>query len=232
MPGLSADGRHDLRLFSICLLVLRRAWPAAAVLVLLVALWSGPLPRLASVSFTTHMALHLALVLVAAPLAVIALARAGALRSAHFGVGAALAFSGFEMLIVWSWHMPALHLVAALSGPAFILQQASFLFAGMLVWLPGLSETGRRGGSRRGAAAGAVAMLGSFAHMTMLGVLLALTMEPLYAPGLCGGAFGLDAITDQRLGGIMMAIGGGLGYLGGALFFSARLLGSEPGRSG
>ena len=196
-----------------------RFWPAAAITALLVALWAGPLPGLAAVSFTTHMALHLALVLIAAPLAVFALARAGALRRARFGVGAALAFSGVEMLVVWSWHAPALHAAAALNDAAFALQQASFLLAGMLVWLPGIANRGRAA-----AAAGTLAMLGSFAHMTMLGVLLALTPGPIYPPGLCGGAFGLDALTDQRLGGIMMALGGGLGYLGGAIFFAARLL--------
>lgn len=227
MPGLSADGRHDLRRVSAGLGALRRSWPAFAAIGLLVALWSGRLPLLASISFTAHMALHLALVLVAAPLAIIALARTGVLRHVQFGIGAALAFSGFEMLVVWSWHTPALHLMAALSSPAFALQQVSFLIAGMLVWLPGLAN-----GDRRSAAAGSVAMLGSFTHMTMLGVLLALTVEPVYAPGLCGGAFGLDALSDQRLGGIIMAIGGGIGYLGGALFFAARFLSSEAGGRG
>ena len=127
------------------------------------------------------------------------------------------------MLVVWSWHTPALHLAAALSGPAFALQQLSFLGVGMLVWLPGLANTGRRA-----AAAGTVALLGSFIHMTMLGVLLALTPGQIYALGICGGAFGLDALTDQRLGGVLMALGGGLGYLSGALWFAARLLGSDP----
>lgn len=200
----------------------RRIWPGAAVTALLAALWGGPLPDLAAVSFITHMALHLTLVLIAAPLAVLALRRAGALRGVRFGIGGALAFSGIEMLVVWSWHAPALHVAAALSDTAFVLQQASFLIAGMLVWLPGLASRGRAG-----AAAGALAMLGSFAHMTMLGVLLALTPALIYPPGLCGGAFGLNALADQRLGGIMMALGGGLGYLGAAIWFAARLL-SDP----
>lgn len=202
---------------------LRRLWPAGAAAFLLLALWLGPLPRIASVSFSMHMVLHLLLVLGAAPLAVVALARTGALRQARFGIGAALAFSGIEMLVVWSWHTPALHLAAALSGPTFALQQVSFLVVGMLVWLPGLANRGRRA-----AAAGTIAMLGSFMHMTMLGVLLALTPAQIYAAGVCGGAFWLDALADQRLGGVLMALGGGLGYLSGALYFAARLLGSDP----
>ncbi len=202
---------------------LHRFWPAAAVIGLLLALWTGPLPRLAAVSFTTHMALHLGLVLMAAPLAVFALARAGALGRDRLGVGAALGFSAVEMLVVWSWHAPALHAAAALNDGAFTLQQASFLLAGMLVWLPGVAGRGRAA-----AAAGTLAMLGSFTHMTMLGVLLALAPGPIYPPGLCGGAFGLDALMDQRLGGVMMALGGGLVYLGAGIFFAARLL-RDPG---
>ncbi len=197
----------------------RRLWPAAALLALLLALWAGPVPRLAAVSFTAHMGLHLALVLLAAPLAVVALARTGAVRHARFGAGAALAFSGVEMLVVWSWHAPALHEAAALNDAAFGLQQASFLLAGMLVWLPGIADRGRGA-----AAAGTLAMFGSFTHMTMLGVLLAVAPGLIYPPGLCGGAFGLDAVSDQRVGGAMMALGAGSVYLAAALVFAARLL--------
>ena len=203
--------------------LIRRLWPSAGVVALLAAIWGGPLPALASVSFTAHMALHLVLVLVAAPLAVVALARTGALEDARFGFGTALAFSGVEMLVVWAWHTPALHAEAALDRPAFVLQQVSFLMAGMLVWLPGLASA-----SRPSAAAGVAAMLGSFTHMTMLGVLLALSTRAVYPLGICGGAFGLDALSDQRLGGILMALGGGTGYLTGALCFAARLLRDPP----
>jgi putative membrane protein len=196
-----------------------------AVAGLLAALWAGPLPALASVSFTAHMALHLVLVMIAAPLAVVALARAGALGRTRFGPGAALGFAGVEMLVIWSWHLPALHTAAALGGAAFALQQACFLLAGMLVWLPGLSH-----GGRRAAAGGTLAMLGSLTHMTMLGVLLALAPGAIYPPGLCGGAFGLDALTDQRLGGLLMALVGGAVYTGAALIFAARLLGDPAAR--
>ena len=68
-------------------------------------------------------------------------------------------------------------------------------------------------------------MLGSFIHqVTMLGVLLALTPGQIYAFGLCGGAFGLNALTDQHLGEILMALGGGLGYLSAGSVFRAGLL--------
>lgn len=204
-----------------------RHWPLALAVLLLAGLWSGPLVELSSVSFTAHMALHLALVLVAAPLLALGLARAGVLRGVRFGPGLALVFSLIEMLAVWSWHAPALHAAAALRPGPFALQQASFLGAGVLVWIPGMADR-----SRAGAASGTLAMAASFTHMSMLGVLLAVAPGLIYAPGLCGGAFGLDALTDQRLGGALMAIVGGLAYLAAALWFAARLLGgTTDGRS-
>ncbi len=198
---------------------LLRHWPLLLAAGLLAALWSGPLVRLSSVSFTAHMALHLALVLMAAPLLALGLARAGALSGVLFGPGVALGFSLVEMLAVWSWHAPALHAMAALRPGAFALQQASFLGAGLLVWLPGLADR-----TRVGAAAGALALAASFTHMTMLGVLLVIAPGLIYAPGLCGGAFGLDALTDQWLGGALMAVVGGLVYMAGAVWFANGLL--------
>lgn len=185
---------------------------------LLIGLWAGPLPELARVSFSAHMALHLAIVVIVAPLLTMAL-RLAATRRVQFGAGAAIAVSAVELLVVWGWHAPLLHAAAALRPSAFVLQQASFLAAGVLVWLPGLLGSGRRAG-----AAGAIAMTASFTHMTMLGVLLASAPGLVYDPGLCGGAFGLDALMDQRLGGAMMAAFGGLAYLAGAVWFTKRLL--------
>ena len=42
-----------------------------------------------------------------------------------------------------------------------------------------------------------------------------MTLTPilLYDPELCRGAFGLDRLQDQHLGGVVMAVGGGLPYL-------------------
>jgi putative membrane protein len=165
-----------------------------------------------------HMVLHLGLVLVAAPLLALGLARMAATREMRFGVLAALGFSLVEMLVVWAWHIPALHAAAALRPDAFVLQQATFLLAGLLVWLPGL------GSGRGAAAAGTAALVASFVHMTMLGVLLALAPEPIYPAEVCGGALGLNPLADQRAGGALMAVTGGFAYLCGAIWQLARLI--------
>jgi putative membrane protein len=196
----------------------RRLWPLVLGCLVLTGLWASSLRSLASVSFTLHMVLHLGLVLVAAPLLALGVARAAAARHLRFGIAAAVAFSLVEMLVVWAWHIPALHGAAALRSDAFALQQATFLLAGLLVWVPAL------GSGRRAAVGGAAALVASFVHMTMLGVLLALAPGPIYPAEVCGGALGLDPLADQRLGGALMAVTGGFVYLCGAIWSLARLL--------
>jgi putative membrane protein len=80
------------------------------------------------------------------------------------------------------------------------------------------------GGSRAAFGIGMFAMLLTFMHMAMLGVLLALAPNLLYAPELCLGAFGLDRLDDQRLGGALMAVGGGLPYLIGGVALAYRFI--------
>lgn len=199
-----------------------RHWPLVTATILLVFLWAGPLARLSQVSFTAHMLLHLGVVLIAAPLLALCLKRSGLLGRAALGLGTAMVFSAVEMLAVWAWHAPVLHAAAALRPGAFAVQQASFLIAGILVWLPGLAGSAEH--ERGAAAAGALAMGASFTHMSMLGVLLSIAPGIVYAPGLCGGAFGLDPLTDQRAGGALMAVSGGLFYLTAAVLFLRKLL--------
>ena len=43
--------------------------------------------------------------------------------------------SVIELFVVWAWHMPALHHAARTSPSAELLEQGSYLFVGLLVWL-------------------------------------------------------------------------------------------------
>ncbi|WP_375263331.1 cytochrome c oxidase assembly protein [Palleronia sp.] len=194
-----------------------RHWPLGAAAVLLAALWSGPLPSLARISFSWHMILHLGVMLGAAPLLALGLARSG-LAPRRAGALLAIGVSMAELAVVWGWHVPGLHEAAALSPLAFAMQQGSFLVAGTLVWLPGLAP------GRAAAGSGGLALMMSFMHMSMLGVLLATAPGLIYAPEICGGAWGLTPLQDQRLGGVLMALGGGLPYFAGAAILIWRFL--------
>lgn len=194
-------------------------WPLALGLALLGLLWAGPLPVWARLAFTGHMVLHLGVMVLAAPLLALGLARWVGPRAGGGWLPLAIAASVAELAVVWAWHAPAAHQAAALRPGLFWLQQASFLAVGLAVWLPGFAGAGR-------AAAGAavLAMAMSLMHMSMLGALLTTAPRLIYSPDLCGGAFGLGPLDDQRLGGVLMAVGGGLPYLLGGLAFAWRLL--------
>ena len=107
---------------------------------------------------------------------------------------------------------------------ATIVEQASFLAAGLFLWLTCARAT--RGTPARDAA-GAFALLLTSVHMTLLGALLSLAPRPLYGLGdvTCFGLV-LGAGEDQALGGVIMLMIGAAVYLAGGVF----LLGAASGR--
>ena len=199
---------------------------AIAGLVSLVLLWLGPLPGLSRHSFTAHMAMHMGLVAVAAPLLAAALADSALDPARRWPQGWmaapwwALFASLLEFLLVWAWHAPALHLLGRDSATAMLAEQASFLLAGLLLWVAALGQ-GRVPSPGR-TAAGALALLLTATHMTLLGVLLAMSSRVLYAHA--GHGAPADALHDQHVGGVLMLVIGGLSYMAGALVLLQRLL--------
>lgn len=190
-------------------------------LLLLAAAWLGPLPELAARAFTAHMTMHVTVMAFAAPLIALGLAgsRLDPVR-AWPALFAPIPASVVDLVAVWAWHAPALHHAARHTAGALALEQAMFLAAGLLVWLSAIGGA-RPGGERT--AAGIAALLLTSMHMTLLGALLALTPRPLY--GHTGsGPFGLSALEDQNLGGVLMLLGGGLSYLVGGLYLLLGLL--------
>lgn len=195
-------------------------WPLALGLVILTGLWAGPLARMARYAFSAHMMLHLGVTVVAAPLIAVGALRLGLTKArGRRPAGLAILASGVEMVVVWGWHAPAMHDAAAGHDPIFVLQQASFFAAGFAVWTVSFS-----GSDRIARGVGALAMLFTSMHMSMLGVLLVVAPHLIYSPLYCTGAWGLSPLDDQRLGGALMAMAGGLPYLVGAAALGWRLL--------
>ncbi|MES2695006.1 MAG: cytochrome c oxidase assembly protein [Verrucomicrobiota bacterium] len=192
-------------------------------LLVLAGLWLGPLPRMAQHSFSAHMALHMGVVAVAAPL--LALGWAGrALDPVRRWPQwfPAVPLSLVELAIVWAWHAPVLHHFARHTVVGFVCEQGAFLGAGLLVWLSVLG--GDAGLRRQRAGAGVVALLLTSMHMTLLGALLALAPRPLYLHGAHAGVGALDPLDDQHLGGAIMLLVGGAAYLIGGVWLSADLV--------
>ena len=191
----------------------RTGWLVAGTL-LLAATWIGPLPELSRHSFASHMAMHMSVVAQAIP-------SAPGLGSVGTILFSPIVASVVEFIVVWSWHAPALHHAARHSTALLVLEQAGFLAVGLLVWLAAFGGGPAQRRSR--AAAGVGGLLLTSMHMTLLGVLLALAARPLYPHG-AAPAFGLTAMQDQHLGGILMLLFGGLAYLAGALALLLGLL--------
>lgn len=186
--------------------------------------WAGPLPALAVHSFAAHMCMHVAVIALAAPLIAIAIAggRFDPVRRAPLAF-APVPASIVELLVVWTWHAPLLHHLARAMPAMRVLEQASFLTAGLLVWLAAFG--GSQHQQRERAVAGVSGLLLTSMHMTLLGVLLALAERALYVHA---AEQGMDALEDQQLGGVIMLAVGGATYLAGALYRVAVILKEKP----
>jgi putative membrane protein len=201
-----------------------RTGSLVAGIAVLAAAWLGPLPGLATYSFAAHMTMHIAVVAVAAPL--LALAMAGTRTdpvAAMPSLVAPMTASMTELVVVWAWHVPALHHAARNETGAFVLEQGSFVMSGVLLWIAAIG--GNHEQRRLRAGSGIVALLFTSMHMTLLGALFALANRPLFehTPSLPA----LTAVADQQLGGVIMLLVGGVSYLLGGLGLTAVALRSR-----
>jgi putative membrane protein len=207
--------------------MMRAGLLASGILVLSV-IWLGPLPQLARESFAAHMAMHIGVVAVAAPLTALGIAggRWDPVRQLPW-LAAPIVASLIELIVVWGWHAPAFHQAARHHIWALVLEQGTFLTSGMLLWMAAIGGSAEQ--RRLSAGAGVVGLLFTSMHMTLLGALFALANRPLFqhAPR----AAETPALSDQHLGGAIMLIVGGLSYLAGSLWLTARMLRNQSRES-
>jgi cytochrome c oxidase assembly factor CtaG len=191
-------------------------WRAAAwglgLLLLLVALVS-PLDVLGEQFATFHMVQHLLIADVAPILFTLGLTKwilrpatrrihrieraAGPFGHPAFGV---VAYVG----AMWLWHVPAMY-DAALANPyVHTLEHLSFGAAGLLYWWHLLSPIRTR--MRLGGMGPIMYMASTKLLVGFLGILLAFSPELLYSYDWTGTKWGLDAIDDQHVAGLVMAL--------------------------
>ncbi|TFW19507.1 cytochrome c oxidase assembly protein, partial [Duganella callida] len=124
---------------------------------------------------------------------------------------------------LWLWHVPGFFQAALLHPGWHALQHASFLFPALLFWWAVLVDGGT---SRSGAL---IYLFTTMLHTGALGALLALS-STIWYPAYGGAAmhYGLSALEDQQLGGLIMWVPGGLAYLLAALLLCAGWLAPQP----
>jgi putative membrane protein len=200
---------------------MRIGFLALAVMVL-AAVWLGPLPGIARHSFAAHMTMHIAVVAIAAPLIALALSgtRADPVR-ARPHLMSPIPASVIELVIVWAWHVPALHHAARHQTWALLSEQGSFIVAGVLLWICAIGGTHEQRRLRAGP--GVLALLFTSIHMTLLGALFAMANRPLFH-SVPEPAAAPSSLADQHLGGAIMLLVGGASYLAGGLWLTAIML--------
>jgi len=191
--------------------------------VALLLAWCGAFEHVASGAFSAHMLAHMTVVVVASPL------MAFAISGTRFDpvVQAPRVFSPLlaslaELVVVWAWHTPRLHRFAREVPVGSMLEQGMFLGCGLWLWIAAFGGGSRARGER--GAQGAVSLLLTCMHMTLLGALIALPQRTLFGhAGHCHECV-LSPLEDQQLGGAIMILAGGMAYMVGGLALVIELL--------
>lgn len=205
----------------------------------------SPLHAAGERSFTLHMLEHELLMLVAAPLLVLARPLGVALwafpREWRTALGRLqqrrwfrgcwalasdpVATTALQILVLWAWHAPVLFDLALAYNGWHIAQHVSFVASALLFWNAMLAR------HRPGHAGVAVACLFATAIVGgALGALMALSTSPWYEGYRAMGMapFGLSPAEDQQLAGLLMWVPGGLVHVLAALLVMARGLREQP----
>jgi putative membrane protein len=207
-----------------------------------------PLDVLGEQLFSAHMAQHLALMNVAAPLLVLGAPLAAMLRALPLGARRALARLGaarrwrtawaalcgltaataLQQLALWTWHTPRGVALALEIDAVHIAMHTTLLAAALLFWTAVLRP---RSGRYWGSIAALVITLKVSGLVCIVLLLQPVAIYPAY--GSLAAAWGLAPTEDEQLGWGLMMIVGSVSYLAAALTLAgaslARLERSYPG---
>jgi len=218
----------------------RRAWPwwrttsfFLGLVTLVLALASG-IELLAGDLFSVHMLQHMLLTIVAAPLLMLGapvrpllrglphVVRAGVVRPLagsqlvrglmhflrHPLVAVAVYVGG-----IYLWHWPSLYDAAVENDALHALEHAHFFIGALLFWSVVIDPVPFRG-TLPYAARILYLLLAGAAQNTVLGGILSFSTRELYTHyGASAARLGIDALTDQRVGGAIMWVGGDVIFL-------------------
>lgn len=196
-------------------LTIRSRTTGALALAVLAVAFVSPICALSSALFAARTLHHILLICIAAPLI------AGALpRVARPGFATIMIATLLQAAVLWFWHAPVLYEAALSNDLVYALMELTLLGASVLFWAA-LRATS--------APAAALGLVLTMVQMGLLGALLVFAGSAVYAPHLTTtAAWGLTALEDQQLAGLIMwAPAAGL-YLVAALVAVARWIGPDP----
>ena len=221
---------------------MRRRWPLwrTAVFFLglaaLLAALASPIDSYASVSFAVHMVQHMLLTVVAAPLVMLGapirpllrglpawvraavvrpLARAQAVRTVVHLLRQPLVAAALYVGGLYAWHLPNLYDAALLDARVHVIEHAWFFLSALLFWSVVIDPEPFRATLRYGARLPYLLVLGA-AQNTVLGGILSFSSRLLYTAYPDAPVFGMDRVTDQRVGGAIMWVVGDFVFLAAA----------------
>jgi putative membrane protein len=144
--------------------------------------------------------------------------RAKPLRHAWLALTAPLGAWTFHALSVWIWHVPVLFRLALENASLHILQHGCFFASALAFWWAAFGK-----GTRVATGSSIASLFTTMLHTSALGALLTFAPTVWYAAGQ-SPPFGLTPLEDQQLGGLVMWVPGGLGYMIAGLAIVARWL--------
>lgn len=209
-------------------------WGALALALL------SPIDELAEQLFSAHMAQHELIMVIAAPLMVLArpmpamlwafptrwrraigrLICGRAARAAWREATEPFAAFLVHGLVIWTWHIPGLFEATLRRELVHALQHFSFFGSAVLFWWSVIHVRER---SRRGAAI--ISLFATAIHTSVLGALMTFSRTPWYPSyGEFPLSWGLTPVADQQLAGLIMWIPASVVYLLACLCVAHRYL--------
>jgi len=179
----------------------------------------SPVCALASALFSARVAHHLVLIAAVAPLLAIVFPwyRSDDPRRAR-PMTSLTALTLWHTLVVWIWHVPTPYAFALSSDVGYWLMQVSLLQSAFSLWRRVLSPYTSPG-------IAVMTLLATVMQMGLLGALLVFAPRAVFTPHFGTTLpFGLTALQDQQLAGLLMWVPAMLPYLAVALATIATVL--------
>ena len=223
----------------------RHGWPIWRTLLFLLGLaallgsLASPIDAIALELFSIHMLQHMLLLVVAAPLllagapvrpllrglplairrtVIRAIARNTAFRGLVHAVRRPLVAAALYVVGLYAWHVPTLYDAALDRQGIHILEHLWFLTTALIFWSVVIDPVPFRATLPYAARIPFLLLVGA-AQNTILGGLLAFSDRVYYRHYLAtAAAYGIEPVTDQRLGGAIMWVPGDIIFLTAASF--------------